>query len=261
MTDESERARGLFEGAFDGGEISEGSATALTRSPGILPAVAESLGAKESSAETLLVSVLVDDSGSIGPEHAPAVRDGHNRMIQAAARHQSTAAVSFHTRYFTKGLLSPYRPVAATVALTPQNYTPDAGYTPLYEQSVVILGSVIAKARELASTGCRVRTFTLLLTDGLNNSGTSTANDVKCLVTDMLEFANNHIVAGMGIGDAATFRQVFNDMGIPDRWILTAASTDQEIDATFRRIERSLTLAAASELEFHLQLEAGPAEG
>jgi hypothetical protein len=102
-----------------------------------------------------------------------------------------------------------------------------------------------------------VRTFTLLLTDGADNAKTATAEDVRVLVTDMLDFARNHIVAGMGIGKESYFRPIFQGMGIPAEWILTADSSDADIDRVFGRIERALELAATSESAFR-ELLPGP---
>lgn len=260
MATHTERALELFRGAYADGELSRESSKALQDVPNVASEVGPSLGQEATNGEILLVSVLVDDSSSIR-EHTPAVIRGHNRMIEAAARGSGDAKVLFHTRYFTKGLLAPYKPLADAIRLSPSNYAAIAAHTPLYQQSVVMLGSVMMKTRQLVQGGAEVRTFTLILTDGANNHAQSTASDVKFLVTDMLDFATNHKVAGMGIGDPAFFHPIFRDMGIPKEWILAAASTDDDIDRVFRRIERSLKLAASGEEGF-LELESGPpAEG
>ena len=103
---------------------------------------------------------------------------------------------------------------------------------PLYEQSVIILGSVMMKAHQLTRAGTQVRTFTLFLTDGADDGVSapqSRAADVRFLVTDMTEFASNHIIAGMGIGSPTEFTPMFVEMGIRKNWILTAASSDEDI--------------------------------
>jgi hypothetical protein len=254
------RSREVLAQAFAEGEISEGSSSALLKVEEIGDKVDDALGDDTPSGDVLLVSVLVDDSYSIGQEQkrVRAVIEGHNRMIEAAGRRAGSTDVLFHTRYFSTGVLASYRPVDRAVQLSKDNYRAQSGVTPLFEQSVVTLGSVIAKARELGNAGCNVRTFTLLLTDGADNAGESTAKDVRLLVTDMLDFADTHIVAGMGIGERPYFEKVFRDMGIPSRWILTADSTVAEIEETFARISRALELAATSEHAFRAQLESGP---
>jgi hypothetical protein len=260
MADELERARAALRDAYADGELSEESSEALQSVPEITLKVASALGTGSYRGDVLLVSVLVDDSSSIGyiPKRVQAVIAGHNRMIEAAARRSAGTEVLFHTRYLIRGVLSPYRPVGSAVHLSSENYRADADHTPLYDQSVIILGSVMAKARELAKSGCQVRTFTLLLTDGEDNIGRSTATHVRVLITDMLEFATNHIVAGMGIGEESTFRRIFREMGVPDGWILPASATVEDIERVFTKIERALELASSSEAEFRALLAAGP---
>jgi hypothetical protein len=125
-------------------------------------------------------------------------------------------------------------------------------------QSLLTLGTVITKAREEEARGATVRTFTLIITDGEdNNSGDITASHVRVLVADMLEFATNHIVAGMGVGERVNFYDVFESLGIPKGWILTTGADVDTLQAKFRAISRSLGLAASSEAEF-AQLAAGP---
>jgi hypothetical protein len=257
VTDRDQHAESLFRGALAEGEISEDSNRALLRINGIGSQVGPALARDVSDTEVLLVSVLVDDTASI-ETRAPAVIRGHNRMIEASMR-TGRAAVLFHTRLVKHGVLAPYTPVTRATHLSAENYRATGVNTPLYEQSVITLGTVMAQTRELAAANTRVRTFTLLLTDGANNVGSSTAADVRYLATDMLEFATSrHIVAGMGIGSPDFFRPIFRDMGIPDGWILTAASTDKEVDDLFReKIEPSLKLAASSEAAYK-QIESGP---
>lgn len=45
------------------------------------------------------------------------------------------------------------------------NFRPDGG-TPLYNETVVILGSIIAKTQEFRNNWVQVRTSTLIVTDG-----------------------------------------------------------------------------------------------
>lgn len=123
-----------------------------------------------------------------------------------------------------------------------------------------MLGSVVLKAQEEEDRGVNVRTFTLVITDGEDNrSGNITAPQVRAISVDMLEFATNHIVAGMGVGerDKVDFRDVFLKMGIPRGWILTAGTSVDELRAKFRQIAHALSLMASSEAAF-AQLLLGP---
>jgi hypothetical protein len=97
-----------------------------------------------------------------------------------------------------------------------KNYTPNQG-TPLYDQTVVLLGTVLAKSQEFSDNGVPVRTVTLIITDGDDcHSMRHGAKDVAAIAKDMLRM-ENHIIAAMGIDDGSTdFRKVFQDIGIRD---------------------------------------------
>ena len=112
--------------------------------------------------------------------------------------------------------------------------------TPLYDQAVVLLGTVLAKAQEFTRNGVAARTVTLLITDGADcHSQRARAREVAALVND-LRRAEGHIVAGMGIDDGTTdFRHVFREMGIEDKWILTPGQSAQEIRAAFQVFSQS----------------------
>lgn len=260
MPDESPRAVDLLTGAYAGGELSEGSKQALLRvGDGVASEVGQALGQDIAEiGDCLLVTLLIDDSASIaGIAHGPqAVRDGHNLCLDALRTAGAEVLVS--TRALNHGLLSPYRALTSAVRLHAENYQPNARQTPLFQQAIIALGSVMAKTRELNENDCRVRTFTLLITDSQDNaSAPVTAADVRFLVQDMLEFSDQHIVAGMGIGDPGEFQRVFGAMGIPPRWILPSNATAGDIERLFRLIARQLELAVSSESTFR-QLMAGP---
>src|SRR5436190_2898803 len=128
--------------------------------------------------------------------------------------------------------------------MTDANYNPRLS-TPLYDQTAVVLGTVIAKAQELAQAGIAVRTVTLIITDGGDyGSRRCRPADVKAIVDDMLA-QENHIVAAMGISDGTTdFKSVFRSMGIPDRWILTPGNSATEIRRAFAVFSQSAVRAS-----------------
>src|SRR5690606_41191674 len=76
---------------------------------------------------------------------------------------QTCALPISHTRYLNGDVLFPYTQLAHAVKMTPANYDPRRA-TPLFDQSVVLLGTVVAKAQELAQAGIAVRTVTLIIT-------------------------------------------------------------------------------------------------
>lgn len=192
------------------------------------------------SSEVLLVTQMPDDSGSIRQSgNEQVVRDGHNLVLESLQRSQQRDSVLAHTRYLNGHVLFPYVPLDGAVKMSAANYRADKG-TPLYDQAVVLLGTVLAKSQEFTAAGVPVRTVTLLITDGGDcSSNHATAATVRQLVRDLLA-QEHHVVAAMGIHDGSTdFRRVFRDMGIPDRWILTPGNTASEIRRAFQVFSQS----------------------
>jgi len=243
----------LFQAAEDEGSLSP-AARAVLDVPDLGARIQEGLGIKVDdvqSSEVVLVTFMPDDSGSIQfAGNAQVVRDGHNLVLDALLASRQRDAILTHNRYLNGEVLYPYCPIARAVRMTAQNYQPDKG-TPLYDQTVVLLGTVIAKTQELAGSGVPARTVTLLLTDGADQGSTrAKARDVKAIVRDMVA-AENHIVAAMGIDDGTTaFRDVFRSMGIEDRWILTPGNDPAEIRKAFLVFSQSAVKASQGGASF-----------
>ena len=192
------------------------------------------------AAEVVLVSVMPDDSGSIRfAGNADAVREGHNLILDALGTCRQAADILVHNRYLSGEVLYPYTPLEHATQMTRANYDPNKG-TPLYDQTVVLLATVLAKSQAFADNGVPVRTVTLVISDGADvHSTRADASHVRPLVEDMLR-AETHIVAAMGIDDGSTdFRRVFSEMGIQDRWILTPGSSTREIRSAFQVFSQS----------------------
>ncbi len=197
------------------------------------------------ASEVVLVTMMPDDSQSIAHAgNTDAVRDGHNFVLQALGGSKQAGEVLAHTRYLNGFVLTPYTALEHAVQMDGVNYRPNLG-TPLYDQTCVVLGTVIAKAQELAQAGIAVRTVTLIITDGGDYGSTRCKPaDVKALVDDMLA-QENHIVAAMGISDGSTdFKAVFRSMGIPDRWVLTPGNSASEIRRAFAVFSQSAVKAS-----------------
>jgi hypothetical protein len=259
MASELDRTAGSLKRLYTSGALSKESADALTTRETVLD-ISKGLGETTSSPEVLLVSILVDDSTSIAINIGE-ICFGYDQMLQALRAEPFTADVQVHTRALNRGVISPYVSLAKIRSLTDQGYSGSrlVSETPLYLQSLLTLGTVMTKAQEEEDRGAKIRTFTLIITDGEDNTlGETTAAHVRAVVTDMLEFSTNNIVAGMGVGErrSVDFRQVFRSMGIPERWIFTPGTSIEELRAVFREIAETLCLAASSETEF-LQLVAG----
>ncbi len=197
------------------------------------------------SSEVVLVTVMPDDSGSIRfGGNAQAVRDGHNFVLDSLSQCKQKDDILVHNRYLNGDVLYPYTPLDSAVSMNTINYDPNKG-TPLYDQTIVLLATVLAKAQEFTDNGVPVRTITLIISDGADGCSTrATPRHVATLVEDMLR-AENHIVAAMGIDDGSTdFEKVFRDMGIPAEWILTTGNSASEIRKAFQVFSQSAVRAS-----------------
>lgn len=199
------------------------------------------------SSEVVLVSKLIDDSGSIRfGSNAQLVRDGNNLVDESLKATKQADSILAHTKYLNGTILYDYRPIQGVPEMTSQNYDPNGG-TPLYDQTVVFLGTVLAKTQEFLDNGVAVRTISLIVSDGADQHS-NRYNERHCaqIVRDMLKPENRmHIIAAMGIDDGRTdFRKVFSDMGIPDEWILTPGNSAHDIRKAFQLFSQSAVRAS-----------------
>lgn len=203
------------------------------------------------ASEVVLVTLMPDDSGSIAySNNVQAVCDGHNAVLEALIASQQQDSILIHNRYLNGRVLYPYCQLSQAVRMDRQNYDPTQG-TPLYDRTVILLGTVLAKSQEFSENGVPVRTVTLIITDGADeHSVRANAKTVSALVKDML-MAENHIIAAMGIHDGRTdFRQVFQEMGIRQEWILTPSNSKTEIRQAFQVFSQSAVRASQGAISF-----------
>jgi hypothetical protein len=233
----------LFQNAQDDGLLSSASLHALDV-PDIGAQIQAGLGISIDdvmSSEVVLVTIMPDDSGSIRfSGNAQAVRGGHNSVLDALSQGQQKDNILIHNRYLNGHILYPYCPLNQAIRMTPQNYDPNLG-TPLYDQTLVLLGTVLAKAQEFTDNGVAVRTVTLIITDGADEGSIrSNSQNITQVIQDMLK-AENHIIAAMGIDDGCytNFHEVFKEMGIRPEWILTPSNSETEIRKAFQVFSQS----------------------
>jgi len=240
----------LFQSAKKDGTLSAASLQALSV-PDLGAQIQAGLGVTAENvqaSEVTLVTMMPDDSGSMRfAGNSQAVRDGHNLVIDALKDTRKTTrdSILVHNRYLNGDVLYPYSNLDQVPNMDTHNYDPNLG-TPLYDQTVVLLGTVLAKAQEFVDAGVPVRTCTLIMTDGADlHSMRAKAHTVKKLVEDMLK-EETHIIAAMGFDDGGQtdFRRVFREMGIRDEWILTPSKTPSEIRKAFQMFSRSAVRAS-----------------
>lgn len=248
----------LFQTAHEEGDLSARSLQALN-----VPAVGMQLQAglglpalNVPSSELVLAALLIDDSGSItfrdpgtGVSNQALVQDGHNLVIDSLLGSKQKSSVMFSSRYIHGFVLNPWCLLENATRMDPANFRP-MGDTPLFEQTVIHLGSVLAKALDAKQNGQLARTISLIVTDGAENASRKVAQDVASIVSDMLA-AETHIIAAMGVEDGYTdFRAVFRSMGIEDKWILTPGNTPPEIRHAFQTFSSSAVQASQSAASF-----------
>lgn len=204
-----------------------------------------------SASEVVLVELLIDDSGSIRmvSGNTEAVREGHNTLLEALKGSKQGDGVQVHCRYLNGKILYPFVTLGSAPEMDQRNYNPQGG-TPLYDQTLVILATLVAKATDFANNGIPVRTVTVIITDGADTGSRATAAQVAKVVKDLLK-QENHIICGMGIDDGSTdFKKVFADMGIPAEWVLTPGNSPSEIRKAFAVVSKSAVRASQSAASF-----------
>lgn len=168
--------------------------------------------------DVVLMGLLIDDSGSIRFGSATQnIRDGHNDLLDDFSKSAAKDDILIHNRYLNGTILYPFSPISGAIRMDTHNYDPNGG-TPLYDQTLYLLKTMLTKTQEFEAQGSPVRTITIILTDGEDMHSRATADDVRIVVEDMLK-KENHVIAAVGVGNS-NFKQVFNNMGIPDEWIL-----------------------------------------
>lgn len=231
--------------------VSSMQLTADTMGPAIQAAMGEVTLDDITASEVVLVTLLVDNSGSIRfAGNSEVVREGCNGVLDALGGAKQSASVLVSCRYLDEeastdhGVLYPYRTLDGAVRLDASNYDPRGG-TPLYDQTAITLTGVAAKMAEFEIGGVAARAVTAIISDGADqHSWNNTAASVKKMVNGLL-LTEQHIVIGMGISDGMTdFKAVFQEMGILPEWILVSDNTPSEIRKAFAVVSQSAVRAS-----------------
>jgi len=235
----------LLQSAQDDGVLSPTSANLLNLQDigaQIQGGMGNNVGQMQLPSTVILVTLLIDDSGSIscikdGPD---AMVKGVNGCIRALKESKQKDAILFHARALSGQVYTPYCELDNVPPFGLGVYDPSYGSTPLYAQAKVVLGTVFLKAQELAEEAQSCRTVTLFATDGADNASRGvSAQDVKTIAEDLLRMERN-IIVGMGIEDRHTnFTRVFTGMGIPAQWILTPGNSASDIRKAFAVFSQS----------------------
>lgn len=269
MSNSQQNVNQLLQNAQEEGMLSQAAANALNVID-LGTQIQAGLGVNVDNvqaSDVVLVTIMPDDSSSIRfSGNTQMVRDGHNLVLNSLLASKQKDNIFIHTRYLNGYVLYPYCLLKDAVQMDASNYDPREG-TPLYDNSLLLLGTVLVKTQEFIENGVPVRTVTLIITDGADeHSKKAGASDVSKVVEDMLR-TENHIIAAMGIDDApkecpncqydltnmfytkcpkcfnpikrTDFRKVFKEMGIREEWILTPKNTPTDIRKSFQVFSQS----------------------
>lgn len=260
----SQNVQSLFAGAQAGGAIGAAAAQVLAI-PDLGAQIQAGLGLAiddlTTSSEVLLVSLLIDDSGSIDAAgNEQVVRDGVNFIVDSLKKSKQGQGDSIlvSIRYLNGTVLVPYVTLDQVPKLDTSNYQANGG-TPLYQQSIVICGQATAKVQEFADNGCMARGVTALISDGADQHSPrgQRAPEVQKVISDMRK-TESHIVIGVGIDDGSTdFKKVYAEMGIDPKHILTPGNTQSEIRKAFAVISQSAVRASQGAQGFSQTAGAG----
>jgi hypothetical protein len=203
------------------------------------------------SEETVIVSVVIDDSSSIeSGNNTDLVIKGHNQIIRSLKETKQRNNVMFQSLMLNNGVFNALNILDLAKDLDDNNYRP-YGCTPLYDRTKQTLATVLATTGHFAQAGQQCRSITVIVTDGADvGSREADASDIGIIVKDM-QREEAHIVAAVGIDDGGTdFRAVFNQMGIKDNWILTPANNDSDIRRAFNVISQRVSQASQGATNF-----------
>jgi hypothetical protein len=222
--------------------------TADTLGPAIMAGLGDVTLDDIGSSEVVLIKKVADDSSSISfiPGNTEAVRTGLNEIDEALRTSKQSDNVLIGCDLLNRGVLYGFRPLAGVPRIDSGNYNPSGG-TPLNQAVAAACTGMAAKVAELEQGGVAVRGITAIVTDGASTDGYIFPVDkVRDIVQGLLK-TEQHIVIGVGISDGMTdFRQVFGEMGILDKWILTPGNTPSEIRKAFAVVSQSAVRASQS---------------
>ncbi len=247
MSQNANNINTLFQDAHNSGDLSKDALNILNTidlGPNIGEALGEDIG-NVPSTECILVSVELDDSSSIQfAGNTQNVRDGHNLLIETLKGAKVKDNIQVHARKLNGGILYPYSFLDNVPQLDNRNYIPSGG-TPLHDETIILLGTVLAKIQQARDAGISQRTITIIITDGGDTGRTDRSAEVAVLVKEILRTETN-IIFGMGIDDGNTdFNAVFSSMGIPLTHVLTPKSDPKEIRKAFQTMSQSASASAS----------------
>lgn len=206
--------------------------------------------------EVTFLSILADNSPSVR-SFLSAIIAGCNVVPEALRKAKKANSFEIQLNVLNsfggnQGIVYDYCPVTGAPRLDPQRGIEIAGVTPLFDQTMAVLGDLARKCADAEENdGISVRSQTLIITDGFDyGSQHFDAGDCAQLIGDLVG-TEKHRVLFCGVGNEGDFRPIGLSMGIPDDCIQQIPATEKAIRAMFM---------AYSESADHLSQAANPAD-
>lgn len=254
----------LFDDSQMEGILSPSSATVLSDLSNRIDKSMQQLSVTPTITTQTLVAMLLDNSPSMNYCANPGAKDaqsnyqsvvaGHNLVIESLKGAKAVNSIEALTQ-----LLNPearyintvtggdkdfkWLPLSAAHNLIEDEYI-QGWSTPLYDRSLELLGSVIARTKWWEDEyGVQTTSRCLILSDGENTDGRYTASDVKQVVEDMLAMEKHRIffLGVRGPDSSVDFHDIATQMGIPHDSVGVVPSDPKAIRAWFQLFSQSAT--------------------
>ncbi len=209
---------------------------------------------KLESAVPCVVHIVVDSTGSLGPDRSSGhpgyekiVVDAINSAVKDFVKMMDKTGQEIYlqvTEFSVRGGQSDIRIIREFIhiqdfaPITLADYQAD-GMTNLFDATFDGVTATSVFGASLFSMGATgVQEITVIISDGFNNAGTRKAVDVSRFLLE-LNSKTHFVCAFVGIGDEADFRKIALGMGIPDGNIIT-------VDKSLGGITHALKLVSSS---------------
>ena len=209
------------------------------------------------AAECFLIGRIIDNSGSIaglsGGEQA--ICDGANIYLETFAGAKVEDGILMGTwKVNEEDPIQPFVTVDSVVKLeVGQNYEA-FGYTPLYRQIYTVMAAMLVKMdAEYHDAGIPCRGILLAVTDGLDEDGDWRGNPFTAsMVANLYEEIGHErlIFQLMGVGSAANWQKVGEEMGVEPQHIIESTTDPSDIRIKFHMASKSAQSASKSAKSF-----------
>jgi len=239
----------LLTSAVDEGIISQGTLDIVDLNDSIVLGSNGSNVDEIMSTDVTLVTLVLDNSGSIGWHGLEdAVRKGQNEMLEAFSNSKQKDSIRIAQWFINeKNPLHSYTSIDDAVRLDSSNYNAGGG-TPLYDRTFEAIVSNVAYAQQLRDTGTPVSNVVVIITDGLDEGSRKyKAGDCVKLIKDVMR--EQFSIVFVGVGNKYDFESVAKDMGIPKGNVLTVDSTPSEIRKACQMVSQSIIKASQTMID------------